>query len=486
MKSIRGFLMRTLLGGAAAVIAAMCLAVYLLAADSLEAQFDRNLADRVQGFASVLFQVEDKVDFEFSEELMPEYADAETPAFFELWRDGQGVLERSPSLGKADLAVPFDASSDPRCWSAALPDGRQGRFVAQRVEVHHLYPEEGPDRPQAARLLVVVARGQEELAAAHHGLLLRCVVFAALLLGLIALIAWTAVERALEPARRLASRLDAIDVYALPETFDAGPLPRELAPVAEKADALIRRVDGALQRERRTVADIAHELRTPISEILTTAEVALRNRQDSGLARKALSTVRNVTWRMGGSISTLLRLARLEMGSESFERESVNVGAIVDEILRSLGSLAQERELRVENRIPVGARVDGDAEALRIIASNLLGNALYYSPPRGRVACSIDGTPLGWRFMVENDTDNLAARDLGALTEPFWRKDRSRTDRNRSGLGLALSNALAQRIGLQLGFELVGSRLRASLSNEAGALILPVDAALSPIARDSA
>lgn len=486
MKSIRTFLISRLLGGAALVIAALCLAVYLLVSGSLEAQFDRNLADRVQGLASVLFQVEDKVDFEFSEELMPEYADDESPAYFELWREGRQVLERSPSLGDADLAVPFEAGGEPRCWTAALPDGRSGRFVAQRIEVHHVYPEEGPDRPQAAKLLVVIARGQEELALARHGVFVRCVLFAALFMVLIAVVAWTAVNRGLEPARRLAVSLDAIDVYALPAAFHAGPLPRELAPVAETTDALIRRVDAALQRERRTVADIAHELRTPISEILTTAEVALRNRQDPGLTRKALSTVRNVTWRMGGSISTLLRLARLEMGSESFEHESVDVGAIVDEVLRSLGSLAQDRELRVENLIPAGACVNGDAEALRIIASNLLSNALYYSPVRGRVACSLESAQDRWRFTVENDTDNLDPTDLKALTEPFWRKDRSRTDRNRSGLGLALSHALAQRIGMHLKFELEGSTLRASVSSDDVPPLLSLKAMASPVQRDSA
>jgi two-component system sensor histidine kinase QseC len=472
--------MRRLLGGAALAIAAMSIAVYLLVASSLEAQFDRNLADRVQGFASILFQVKDQVEFEFSEELMTEYAEDELPAYFELWHERGEVLERSPSLAGADLELVGEAGREPSYWNAALPDGRPGRFVAQRIEVHHVYPEQGPDRPEAANLLVMVARDRGELSHARQGVMVRCVGFGVLLLLLIAAVAWTAVERGLEPARRLAAKLDAIDVYELPGTFEAGELPRELAPVAEKTDALIRRVDTALQRERRTVADIAHELRTPISEILTTAEVALRNRQDPNLARKALSTVRDVTWRMGGSVSTLLRLARLEMGSESFEREPVNVGALVSEVLRSLGSLTMERELDVENRVPPRALALADAEALRIVISNLLSNALYYSPPGSKVVCSLENTVAGWRFLVQNETNNLEVQDLAALTEPFWRKDSSRTDRNRSGLGLALSHALAQRIGMRLSFELDRTTLLASLTCSAEQLELPAANAANP------
>jgi signal transduction histidine kinase len=180
-----------------------------------------------------------------------------------------------------------------------LPDGRDGRYVAQRIEVHHVFPEEGPDRPTAARLVLVVAQGREELVALERMLLAQCVGACILLAGLIAALSWLAVERGLEPARRLAARLDAIRVDDLPAQLEAGELPAELAPVADKIDALIGRVQTALSRERRTTADIAHELRTPVSELLTVSEVALRDGNDARAGRIALAKVRDVAWRMG-------------------------------------------------------------------------------------------------------------------------------------------------------------------------------------------
>ncbi len=465
MKSIRSFLLSRLLGGAALVIAAAGLAVYLVVTRSLEAQFDRNLADRVLGFASILFQAEDEVEFEFSDQLMPEYEREERPAYFELWFEDGRVLERSNSLRGEDLAVPGTPTYEPLHWTAELPDGRHGRFVARLIEVHHVYPEEGPDRPDAAIILIAVARGREELIAAERTVLIQCVAASLVLIGLIAFICWIAVERGLEPANRLAATLDAIQVDHIPERLDAGELPSELEPMAEKTDALIQRLDAALKRERRTAADIAHELRTPISEVLTVSEVALRDGRDPEVARRALGTLRDVAWRMARSVSTVLKLARLEMGAETFDaRETVDLGGIVQELLRSLSALERERGLQVKNLVDVGELVDGDRDVLRIIVSNLMSNALYYSPPRGIVECRLERLQGQWRFLVENDAVDLRPEDLRTLSEPFWRKDRARADHNRSGLGLALSRALAAKTGMELTFELEDGTFHAILT----------------------
>jgi signal transduction histidine kinase len=162
-----------------------------------------------------------------------------------------------------------------------------------------------------------------------------------------------------------------------------------------------------------------------------------------------------------------LKLARLEMGAETYEHASVDLGALVAELLRSQAAVQRERDVRVENELPAEVRVEGDREVLRIVASNLLGNALYYSPSGGRVQCRLERAPDGWRFLVENASSELQPADLGALAEPFWRKDGARVDRDRSGLGLALSRALAEKTGMRLTFELDAGRFRAILAGRA-------------------
>lgn len=465
MRSIRSYLLLRLLGGAALVLAGAGIAVYLVVARSLANQFDQNLSDRVQGFASILFQVEDEVEFEFSEELMPEYAIGERPDYFELWFQDGRILERSPSLQGTDLTFSGAPSLAPSHWTAPLPDGREGRYVARLVEVHHVYPEEGPDRPDAATTLIVVARGREELLAAELKVMIRCGLASLVLIGLIALLSWTAVERGLEPTNRLAATLDAIQVDRVPERLDVGELPSELRPMAQKTDALLGRLSAALERERRTTADIAHELRTPISELITVSEVALRDGRDTQGAQRALGTIRDVAWRMGRSVATLLKLARLEMGAETFEREGVDLGVIVRELRRSLSAVERERGLLVENQVGPGVLVEGDRDVLGIVVSNLLSNAMFYAPARSLVTCRLESSPTGWRFVVENDAADLRPADLLVMTEPFWRKDKARANRNRSGLGLSISRRLAEKTGMSLEFELEEGSFRAILGS---------------------
>ncbi|MEQ1893032.1 MAG: hypothetical protein ABL998_10850, partial [Planctomycetota bacterium] len=240
MKSIRGYLLTRLVAGAAAVLALGGVALVLVVTRALEQEFDRSLVERVRGLASILFQTEDQVEFEFSEELMPEYEHGPAPDYFELcFADGR-LLERSPSLGTRELVLPAPATSEVAHWSAPLPDGREGRFVAQLVEVHHVYPEEGPDRPEAAHVAIVVARARDELVAAERRVMWLCALAFGGLLALIAGFAVLAVRRGLEPAERLAARLDALEVERLPASLELGELPAELRPVATKTELLMR------------------------------------------------------------------------------------------------------------------------------------------------------------------------------------------------------------------------------------------------------
>lgn len=463
--SLRGYLVSRLLLGTAAVLLPAGLAVWLVAARALERQFDRNLTDRVQALASLLFQVEDEVELAFSDELMPEYSAPEAPDYFELRYEDGRELELSESLGGVPLALDRAIGGELALWNAELPDGRAGRFAAQVVAVHHVYPEDGPQRPPTARIRMVVARGREGMVAAERALLAQCAGSALLIGALLAVLALRTVDRGLRPALRLASALGALEVDRLPERLEVGPQPRELLPVADTAEALVRRVAEALERERRTTADIAHELRTPIAELLAVAEVALRNGHDPRDTRASLAQVRDLASGMGRTLTTLLKLARLEMGAEAFGEEPIDPGALIDEVRRPLRAAERDRDLRVEVDLTRAGTLQADADVLRIVLSNLLGNAVHHSPARSSVGVRVTVAGHAWQIEVENAAPGLDGRDLADLARPFWRKTSEQGLDDHAGLGLALSRALAEHAALELSFSLdAGRHLKACIA----------------------
>jgi two-component system sensor histidine kinase QseC len=463
-----------LLIGTAAVLLPAGVAVWLVAARALERQFDRNLADRVQALASLLFQVENEVELAFSDELMPEYSRPEAPDYFELRHESGKLLELSESLRGVPLEVGIPGDDALALRNGALPDGRAGRFAVQWVDVHHVYPEEGPQRPETARVHIVVARGRESLVAAERMLAAQCAGTALLLGVVLAVLALRTVDRGLKPALRLAGALGALDVDRLPERLDVGVQPLELRPVADTAQALVRRVADALERERRTTADIAHELRTPIAEVLAVAEVALRNGHDTRDTRASLAQVRDLASGMGRTLTTLLKLARLEMGAEAFREEAIDPRGLIDGIRRPLRAAERDRGLRLEVDLGQTGALVADGDVLRIVLSNLLGNAVHHAPEGSTVHMRVGVEGAAWHIDVENEAPGLEERDLVDLARPFWRKHGQGAE-DHAGLGLALSRALADHAGLGLGFELVGrGRLRARIARARGAELDPV------------
>ena len=467
-RSIRGLLLTRLLSRTAVILALAGLAVFLVVRRSLAAQFDRNLHDRLQGLASLLFQEGEVLAFEFSDELMPEYAPGESPAFFELRFEDGRPIERSESLGEGTLAAPEPMGGSEVLWSFTGPDGRRLRAIADVVEVHHVYPEEGPDRPQAARVVIVVARGVEDLVAAERVVLAACLLTAGGLLLLLGLVTVRAVSRGLEPANRLAMTLKKLDVDRLPEDLEFGPLPAELQPVGETTEELIRRLKKALQRERRTTANIAHELRTPISELVTVSEVALHEEEDPETQREAIGTVRAVAWRMGRVVSSLLKLARLESEAMPTIREQVDLCELVRAVHQGLtlaqGDSTPQVIFELPDRDDAHSEVLVDPDALAIVVTNLLENAMHYGSPGRPVIVALESSPGEVRLDIKNRADGVSQSDLARFREPLWRKDGARSEQDHSGLGLALAQVVAAKSGWALEFNLTDGQVVATLT----------------------
>jgi len=268
------------------------------------------------------------------------------------------------------------------------------------------------------------------------------------------------VRRGLQPLAQLAERAGMIDAASLQLRFPMEQLPAELLPIAGRLNELLARLEAAFERERQFSADVAHELRTPIAELRSLTEVALRWPDDAAATKRTLQEALAIALQMESVVTRLLALARCEAGQMAVRREPVAVAALVAELWEPLAEPARQKNLIVTIGVPAEAQWEADPALLRGILANLLANAVEYCPAGGSVEVRFDGNEL----RVANATDNLSESDLPHLFARFWRKDPARSSGTHCGLGLALARAFARAMECDLKASLSSFTLTMTLA----------------------
>lgn len=221
----------------------------------------------------------------------------------------------------------------------------------------------------------------------------------------------------------------------------------ELTDLAETFNGMLARLEASVARERRFTANAAHELMTPITTLLSEAEVALRRDRTPEAYRAALAGVVEVAREMGAKVDGLLALARTDRPG-ALPAERVEVGALVQRHAARFAERASERGLRLDVDAGSGATILATPAAVGQIVDNLVDNAVKYTPAGGTVRV---------RVALEAGAVVLAVHDTGVGFEPeaaerlfdrFYRADAHAVQAERgSGLGLTIVRALARSTG---------------------------------------
>lgn len=230
-------------------------------------------------------------------------------------------------------------------------------------------------------------------------------------------------------------------------------MPSELAPISNRLNELLARLQHAFEHEREFSSDLAHELRTPIAELRSLAELGLQWPESRG--DQANADALAIADQMENVVNQLLALRRSETRQLPLKRESVAIAPLIEAIWQPLAEKAKEKHCQVSRTIPDDMEVQSDPVVLRSVFTNLINNAVEYSPDGGTVRIEA-GAAAGWfTVRVASTVQDLQAADLPKLFERFCRKDPSRSNQKHSGLGLSLACSFARVIGCELnaGFE---------------------------------
>ena len=457
MQSIRQRLTWLMLAGLTGLLALGGAALYPAVRAMLLEEFDYALLAKARALTTLPSPAPAGVNLQFTEQRLPEFGRAAPGAeYFQVWlRDGS-VLSRSASLGDATLPQPAGMLASPRFMDVALPEGRRGRAVAlgwlPEPEEAAAFSTSGG--PISYSVTLSFARDRERLDRMLNWLLTGIVAGGAGLLSLLALLVRRAVKTGLGPVEALADSVTRIEPGSLGTRLPADDAPPELRPIVDQLNGLLVRLHDAFQRERRFTGNVAHELGTPIAELRSLAETALKWRGDPEATAQLAADALDIALQMQRIVEMLLALARCEAGLQEIRPEAVNVPEIIDETVRSLAARAAARDVSWNVTVTNPMTLSTDRAMLRSILCNLLDNAVEHSPPRESISCELKASSGEILLCISNYCAGFPASDLPHLFEPFWRKDAARSNRAHAGLGLALVKRFADRLGWEVRAEL--------------------------------
>ena len=254
------------------------------------------------------------------------------------------------------------------------------------------------------------------------------------LVALLGILIWTAVGRALAPLEQVRREIGQRDVTSL-HALETRDLPDEIQPVAEALNALLARLDTALLTQRRFVADAAHELRTPLTAVRLQAQIAQKSPQTEE-REMALAQLLDGIDRAARLVDQLLRMARLDHAMQNAEPKAVRIDELVKRVVGEFSGQAEAKgiDLGVEACPPV--TVPGQADNLRIMVSNLVDNALRYTPAGGRVDVALQPGDGMVSLTVTDTGPGIPAGERQRVFDRFYRL--SGAEIPGSGLGLAI------------------------------------------------
>jgi heavy metal sensor kinase len=382
------------------------------------------------------------VEFHLPPELAGLFDPGDPNNFYFIVNSGDGS-ELARSTNAPTVEVVWD--NRPSAKAGTLPQLHPDFFHATSVQTFRKIREIFQTLPPGETIRVGCSTAPELKELRLAALRLTAFGVAILLLGLAG--GWWLVGRAIRPIEDISATAVKISAGDLSQRISVTDTENELGRLAGVLNSTFARLEAAFAQQQQFTSDAAHELRTPISVMLTQTQTALNRERSGAEYRETLEACQRASQRMRKLIESLLELARLDAGQEQLKRLRFDFSQMANDCAELVRPLANEHGVKILSEL-APLEITGDSERLAQVVTNLLTNAIQYNRPGGEVRVKLESQG-GVAVLTVSDTGpGISTGDLPHVFERFYRGDKSRTVSNgNAGLGLAISKAIVEAHG---------------------------------------
>jgi signal transduction histidine kinase len=220
----------------------------------------------------------------------------------------------------------------------------------------------------------------------------------------------------------------------------------EQGQIFSAINRLLDRVEEAMERQRRFVGGITHDIRTPLTIIKGDIEVALMQERTARSYREVLESNLEEVERIGKLVEDLLTLSRGNRGDLNLRVRGVHLDMLLREIRRQYQEAAAAKDITLSLYLEEEVEMEGDTDRLRQVLVNLVENALHYTPAGGKIELSLFQEENTARILVRDTGVGIETQDLPHIFEPFYR-GAQQSNYQGYGLGLAICQHIVSAHG---------------------------------------
>ena len=459
MYSIRKKLVRSISMVLLVILLALFLVIDLTIDGLAKKQFDDVLQQKANLLVTLVKEYEDHVEFDFAGEFMPQFEKELKGAFFQLWRNNE-TFEKSESLNVfsgIDLYHTEIPIGSHIFIDQELPDGRYGRIL-----LIHFLPQiqsgrgEISDQKSMYLSIAVPFSDLEYLLELFDALLLITLVLTILFSRYLVK---RVVNQGLAPLLDLNEKIKRLDMTQGNALIDKPKIcVTEIEPIRMELNKFLTENKLLIENEKRLTSDITHEIKTPITEIISLTEMSIKYPDEQRINKTYKEDILNSANRLKDIVQKVSLLHRSDDQGQTFQEKKHPALATIQNVLASFAFKypKQINSCIISNPDSI-EDVLIDEFCFNQILSNLLDNAFFYGDVRQKVQINIlkSGLEIAKIEISNHVVQSLTPEQLNNIFEPFYQVDQARTDSLHHGLGLSIVKKLSDLAdyNIEMGYQ---------------------------------